>query len=131
MVEVGKPIVSFEVDDAGSSNGGAAHLLLLRSLPGRGPQVTVPPSRHLPMVPPPLPPMGWGSPAKREPNLVGYGAVVEHSGRPTRRARVQVQNMKAAAPEAPATADPVVPRQAEAETSERPRSTPSGPEARP
>ncbi|MEQ4520801.1 dihydrolipoamide acetyltransferase family protein [Pseudarthrobacter sp. B907] len=51
VVEVGKPIVSFEVegDDGGS---GAAD-----------------------------------APAKREPNLVGYGAVLEGSGRPARRAR--------------------------------------------
>ncbi|MEC5181088.1 dihydrolipoamide acetyltransferase family protein [Arthrobacter sp. CG_A4] len=51
VVEVGKPIVSFEVegDDGGSGSGEPA--------------------------------------AKREPNLVGYGAVLEGSGRPARRAR--------------------------------------------
>ena len=64
VVEVGKPIVSFEVaDDAGaapSAPSGAAGA-------GSGEAVAEPP--------------------KREPNLVGYGAVVEGSGRPTRRAR--------------------------------------------
>ncbi len=45
VVEVGKPIVSFEIEDDGAGAG------------------------------------------KREPNLVGYGAVLEHTGRPARRAR--------------------------------------------
>ena len=53
VVEVGKPIVSFEIE----GDDGAA--------------VPRPPRR----------------PAKREPNLVGYGAVLEASGRPARRAR--------------------------------------------
>ncbi|MFE4836574.1 dihydrolipoamide acetyltransferase family protein [Arthrobacter sp. NPDC056691] len=60
VVEVGKPIVSFEVkDDAGNQPGaaGAAEA--------------------------PLP--------KREPNLVGYGAVVESTGRPVRRQRTLVE----------------------------------------
>jgi 2-oxoisovalerate dehydrogenase E2 component (dihydrolipoyl transacylase) len=56
VVEVGKPIVSFEVqDDAGSS-----------------PAVAAPTDGEAP---------------KRQPNLVGYGAVVESSGRPVRRQR--------------------------------------------
>src|SRR6476661_10498664 len=50
VVEVGKPIVSFEVE--GEAGGGGAD-----------------------------------APAKREPNLVGYGAVLEGTGRPARRAR--------------------------------------------
>ena len=49
VVEVGKPIVSFEIESDGDDSGAA--------------------------------------PAKREPNLVGYGAVLESSGRPARRAR--------------------------------------------
>src|SRR4029079_8946810 len=57
VVEVGKPIVSFEIegDDgaAGSARGGA----------------------------------DGAAAGKREPNLVGYGAVLEASGRPARRAR--------------------------------------------
>ncbi|MEV4954656.1 dihydrolipoamide acetyltransferase family protein [Paenarthrobacter nitroguajacolicus] len=123
VVEVGKPIVSFEVEDAGSSNGGGAPVAVKESVGtgSAGDRAAVETSANGAAA---APADGVGSPAKREPNLVGYGAVVEHSGRPTRRARVQVQNMKAAAPEAPATADPVVPRQAEAETFERPRSTP-------
>ncbi|MFD8237514.1 biotin/lipoyl-containing protein, partial [Streptomyces sp. NPDC059696] len=64
VVEVGKPIVSFEVDDAGSANGGKAA--------DGGAESAATTSE---------------APAKREPNLVGYGAVVEHAGRPTRRAR--------------------------------------------
>jgi 2-oxoisovalerate dehydrogenase E2 component (dihydrolipoyl transacylase) len=56
VVEVGKPIVSFEVkDDAGNQTAAAA-----------------PAEAALP---------------KREPNLVGYGAVVESTGRPVRRQR--------------------------------------------
>ncbi len=52
VVEVGKPIVSFEIE--GDDGAGSA--------PDPGP-------------------------ARREPNLVGYGAVLEGSGRPSRRAR--------------------------------------------
>ena len=56
VVEVGKPIVSFEVEgDAGGQPAAAAE--------------SVAPA------------------AKREPNLVGYGAVVESTGRPVRRQR--------------------------------------------
>ncbi|WP_426986935.1 dihydrolipoamide acetyltransferase family protein [Pseudarthrobacter sp. Y6] len=61
IVEVGKPIVSFEVaDDGGASPSGAAPAGAATAAAGT---------------------------AKREPNLVGYGAVVESSGRPARRAR--------------------------------------------
>jgi 2-oxoisovalerate dehydrogenase E2 component (dihydrolipoyl transacylase) len=78
VVEVGKPIVSFEVpDDAGAS-----------------PAVASPAEGEAP---------------KRQPNLVGYGAVVESSGRPARRQR----NLAAPAVE------PV-----ETRSHERPRSTP-------
>ncbi|MFE4195417.1 dihydrolipoamide acetyltransferase family protein [Paenarthrobacter sp. NPDC056912] len=114
VVEVGKPIVSFEVDDAGSSNGGGA--------PAAGDRSAVETSAKG------APAAGGieavGAPAKREPNLVGYGAVVEHSGRPTRRARAQVQEVRSARPETAAIAEPVVARQAETEIPERPRSTP-------
>ncbi|NJC21905.1 pyruvate dehydrogenase E2 component (dihydrolipoamide acetyltransferase) [Arthrobacter pigmenti] len=82
------------------------------------------------------------APAKREPNLVGYGAAVEKSGRPTRRAR------RGAAPTLPAkpadaptvdeTAEPAAvqdsfshtesepeaPANAGGASAERPRSTP-------
>lgn len=89
VVEVGKPIVSFEVaDDGGASPSGAA------------PAET--------------------EPAKRQPNLVGYGAVVEGSGRPARRAR----NFTAPVVE-PARGPVVEPVETgPVETAERPRSTP-------
>ncbi|WP_326958217.1 MULTISPECIES: dihydrolipoamide acetyltransferase family protein [unclassified Arthrobacter] len=107
VVEVGKPIVSFEVEgeDAGAARGpGAA---------GGG---------------------GADAPAKREPNLVGYGAVLEGSGRPARRAR---SFSAPAAPAAPAPvalaaapgpvveSDPVIePVGPVPSAAERPRSTP-------
>ena len=99
VVEVGKPIVSFEVegDDGGPAGGSDAD-----------------------------------APAKREPNLVGYGAVLENSGRPARRARsfaapavsvaAPAPAVEPAAPApvvAPAEAHPAAPQSAE-----RPRSTP-------
>ena len=57
VVEVGKPIVSFEIegDDGAAGSAGAG--------------------------------ADGAAAAKREPNLVGYGAVLEASGRPARRAR--------------------------------------------
>lgn len=119
VVEVGKPIVSFEVpDDGGTSPSGAA--------PAGGA-----PSRVAPAVP---------GAVKREPNLVGYGAVVESSGRPTRRARnftppvvepargsvvepVEVEPVRTEAPVTEPARSSVV-KPAETETAERPRSTP-------
>jgi 2-oxoisovalerate dehydrogenase E2 component (dihydrolipoyl transacylase) len=66
IVEVGKPIVSFEVaDDGGASPSGVA-------------PAGVAPAGAAPAV---------AGAVKREPNLVGYGAVVESSGRPARRVR--------------------------------------------
>jgi len=70
------------------------------------------------------------SPAKREPNLVGYGAVVEHTGRPTRRVRANVQTVQAGTVQAetPQARPMEVPREStphpDAATAERPRSTP-------
>ena len=57
VVEVGKPIVSFEIegDDGAAGSAGAG--------------------------------ADGAAAGKREPNLVGYGAVLEASGRPARRAR--------------------------------------------
>ncbi len=69
VVEVGKPIVSFEVDDAGAPPSAVAG-----SSEGLSSEVA---STESPAE----------SAAKREPNLVGYGAVVEKSGRPARRQR--------------------------------------------
>ncbi|MBP1136966.1 pyruvate dehydrogenase E2 component (dihydrolipoamide acetyltransferase) [Arthrobacter sp. PvP023] len=102
VVEVGKPIVSFEVegDDGGPSAAGPAA----------------------------------AETAKREPNLVGYGAVVEGSGRPARRARTFASPVVEPAPgptaaETTATVEPVETRAtaasaAPAAAAERPRSTP-------
>ncbi|MET3809733.1 pyruvate dehydrogenase E2 component (dihydrolipoamide acetyltransferase) [Arthrobacter sp. UYEF3] len=103
VVEVGKPIVSFEI--AGDDGDGAGE-----------------------------------EPAKREPNLVGYGAVLESSGRPARRARSFAAGAAtAAAPmapvapvaptieaaEAPAPADDsAAPAPSGSRAAERPRSTP-------
>ncbi|MCU1530828.1 MAG: branched-chain alpha-keto acid dehydrogenase subunit [Arthrobacter sp.] len=104
VVEVGKPIVSFEVEgDAAASAD-----------PGGGPA------------------------AKREPNLVGYGAVLEASGRPARRVRsfaspavVPAPSPVAAPVVEPVVAAPVVepaaPQSAApaaGRPAERPRSTP-------
>ena len=105
VVEVGKPIVSFEIegDDGAAGSGGSA--------PGVGADAAG---------------------GKREPNLVGYGAVLEASGRPARRARTF------AAPAAPpaVAAEPVAPVRAaeqiaskpvetlQSAPGERPRSTP-------
>ncbi|MDZ4090863.1 MAG: dihydrolipoamide acetyltransferase family protein [Arthrobacter sp.] len=117
VVEVGKPIVSFEVegDDGGPAGGSGTA--------GGG---------------------GEDAPAKREPNLVGYGAVLENSGRPARRARSFAAPTAATAPApvaervdaapvlpvAEPVAAPVVPETGRVETlpathpGERPRSTP-------
>jgi pyruvate dehydrogenase E2 component (dihydrolipoamide acetyltransferase) len=92
VVEVGKPIVSFEVEGeaAGQPAGGAAE----------------------------------APAAKREPNLVGYGAVLEDTGRPVRSARTfaaaPVEHIETAAP----LVEPVETKPAEPLTGERPRSTP-------
>ena len=102
VVEVGKPIVSFEVPDDGAAR----------------PAAETPTAAAAAAV-------GAG---KREPNLVGYGAVVESSGRPARRAR----NLTVV--EAPVVETPVVElvetrpvetkSVAPARPAERPRSTP-------
>lgn len=108
VVEVGKPIVSFEVkDDAGSQPAAAA-----------------PAEAALP---------------KREPNLVGYGAVVESTGRPVRRQRTlpspvaEPAGLKASVVEPaaagraggqPVDTQPVDTKPADTPVAERPRSTP-------
>ncbi|SDK67941.1 pyruvate dehydrogenase E2 component (dihydrolipoamide acetyltransferase) [Arthrobacter sp. ov407] len=110
VVEVGKPIVSFEIEDDGA--GGSA------------------------------PDAAAG---KREPNLVGYGAVLEASGRPARRTRtfaapaaasvaaepVPVAPVRAAEPvesmqveSKPVESKPVESKPAASVPGERPRSTP-------
>lgn len=134
VVEVGKPIVSFEVDDPGASNGGNG--------PAAGHQAAGEPKS----TSEPASDGGSGSdsgsesnggsqpveasgatasPAKREPNLVGYGAVVEHTGRPTRRVRAHVQAVQAETPQArPAEVARESTPHPDAATAERPRSTP-------
>ncbi|MFE4543087.1 dihydrolipoamide acetyltransferase family protein [Arthrobacter sp. NPDC056727] len=98
VVEVGKPIVSFEVtDDAGSPPAAAA------------PAEAAPP--------------------KREPNLVGYGAVVESTGRPVRRQRTLpspvVEPVETKSVETKAAAvEPIETKPVETRPAERPRSTP-------
>ena len=101
VVEVGKPIVSFEVEGDDGGSAGA-----------------------------PGPAGAADAPAKREPNLVGYGAVLENSGRPARRARSFAAPAATAAPVAEPVAAPVAPEAGRVETlpasesGERPRSTP-------
>ncbi|WP_347110532.1 dihydrolipoamide acetyltransferase family protein [Paenarthrobacter sp. S56] len=106
VVEVGKPIVSFEVDDAGPSGGANADGGAQADRPDAGGVET------------------QAAPAKREPNLVGYGAVVEHPGRPARRARGQVRTQAVQAPSGTEAAAPAVPAAVEPPAGERPRSTP-------
>ena len=80
-VDVGAPIVSFAV--AGEYDGG---------VPAAG--------EHDPAVRAVLPGPSVADevPAKREPNLVGYGAAVEKGGRPQRRHRVLPPSTPAMAP---------------------------------
>jgi len=120
VVEVGKPIVSFEVaDDAGGSP----------SVPsGTVPSGTIPSGT----VPSGAGSAGSGESAaetpKREPNLVGYGAVVEGSGRPMRRARnfAPVARLAETKPAESAVqvVEPADTRPADTRPTERPRSTP-------
>ena len=100
VVEVGKPIVSFEVadDDGGSPS------------PSSG-AVSAGPGEAAVETP------------KREPNLVGYGAVVEASGRPTRRPRNFSPVVEPVETKLPVV-EPVETRPVEPGTAERPRSTP-------
>lgn len=107
VVEVGSPIVSFDVPggDTGGDSGADAGKATADD--------------------------DDAQPAKREPNLVGYGAALEKSGRPARRARrsdtsvpvatpAPAVSSAAAVPSAPAD-EPSVPAEA---PRERPRSTP-------
>lgn len=116
VVAVGNPIVSFEVtDDAGlppaaATDGPAAASRGPAAGAGRG-------QSDAEEVP---------APQKREPNLVGYGAVVESSGRPARRPRSFAPTGSGAADSSAAKlrqADPRAAAPAESPV-ERPRSTP-------
>ncbi|MGX5715631.1 dihydrolipoamide acetyltransferase family protein [Arthrobacter sp. MAHUQ-56] len=99
VVEVGKPIVSFEIpDDDGPGPSESAGLSS-----GAGEQAVETP--------------------KRQPNLVGYGAVVESSGRPTRRPRTFAAAGALETAAAPAD-EPAETRPVETRPTDRPRSTP-------
>ncbi|MDQ0869851.1 2-oxoisovalerate dehydrogenase E2 component (dihydrolipoyl transacylase) [Arthrobacter sp. V1I9] len=112
IVEVGKPIVSFEVaDDAGNPSSGP------------GPAASSPAAPASPAV------GQEGEPARRQPNLVGYGAVVESSARPARRPRNAlpvVESFPVTAPGVePVETQPVETQPVKTQPVEtRPRSTP-------
>jgi pyruvate dehydrogenase E2 component (dihydrolipoamide acetyltransferase) len=111
VVEVGKPIVSFEVDDAAAPPSVAAASGVAGSNAGTSGEAT-----------------SVGPPAKREPNLVGYGAVVEQTGRPARRQRnfdgaAEREPVSEPIPEAERPAPLPVPSEPIA-GQDRPRSTP-------
>ena len=125
VVEVGKPIVSFEVaDDAGPAPSGAG-----------GPAASVKDEAAGQAVGQDAGESAAGTP-KREPNLVGYGAVVESTGRPARRPRTfPVAGPAGTMPAGtvstaalPAETQPAAVEHAEASpeqpAGERPRSTP-------
>ena len=99
VVEVGKPIVSFEVPDDGTAGPSATPTAAATAAAVAG---------------------------KREPNLVGYGAVVESSGRPSRRARnLTVVEAPAVEPsERQGSETSPETRSAQTRPVERPRSTP-------
>ncbi|GAA4041943.1 dihydrolipoamide acetyltransferase family protein [Arthrobacter methylotrophus] len=111
VVEVGKPIVSFEVDDAGDSPSGGSDA----GTPGASDSEGASDFEK--------------ALAKREPNLVGYGAVVEKSGRPARRQRnfdggvTEHEPVNEPLAEQPVQVPVAVPSEPTAEQ-ERPRSTP-------
>jgi 2-oxoisovalerate dehydrogenase E2 component (dihydrolipoyl transacylase) len=129
IVEVGKPIVSFEVPDDGGAapsgaqpSGNAASKEAVSGAAGAG--------------------SAAAETGRRQPNLVGYGAVVESSGRPARRPRnlSVVPTAQATAEAEPVETRPVASAPVEtrpvdapmvqpaetgkADTGERPRSTP-------
>ncbi|MHA7220247.1 dihydrolipoamide acetyltransferase family protein [Arthrobacter sp. MDT1-48-3] len=80
VVDVGAPIVSFEVPETDGA------------MPAQASEPTAPSASR--STPPPSDPADVAAdvpddvPARREPNLVGYGAAVEKGGRPQRRSRI-------------------------------------------
>ena len=118
VVEVGAPIISFDVPAAAGAEGGVG-VGGPAAADSEGAVAVTSPADDV-------------APAKREPNLVGYGAAVEKGGRPARRAR----GGSAVSPAAPAqdqapdrAQSPAVSEAAPApavnlSASERPRSTP-------
>ncbi|MEZ2391118.1 dihydrolipoamide acetyltransferase family protein [bacterium RCC_150] len=127
VVPVGKPIVSFEVDDVGAPPAGVAPAAGSGPAAGAGaPAAPVAPAA-------PAAPAGKAVQAgTREPNLVGYGAVVEETGHPTRRPRNLAVDGSRREAEVPASTVPTVPSVPLREAGEpqavpekeRPRSTP-------
>ncbi|WP_423184171.1 dihydrolipoamide acetyltransferase family protein [Arthrobacter sp. NyZ413] len=107
VVEVGKPIVSFEVDDVGAAGSTGA---------GSGSEVST--SNGAAAAVP------QATPAKREANLVGYGAVVEESGHPVRRHRTFDPVAEREAVQAPVRQPVQQPAPQTIQEPERPRSTP-------
>jgi 2-oxoisovalerate dehydrogenase E2 component (dihydrolipoyl transacylase) len=98
-VNVGEPLVTFEVSGPeGGSPEGAAPAPVAAS-PANAPSSAVATPAPTPTAPTPVAPLASDG---IEPNLVGYGAQPERSGRPTRRARVALP--AAAALSVPATA---------------------------
>ncbi|MFF1254024.1 dihydrolipoamide acetyltransferase family protein [Pseudarthrobacter sp. NPDC058329] len=111
IVEVGKPIVSFEVaDDAGAPSSGPGTAASSPAV--SSPAVSSPAAGQ------------EGEPARRQPNLVGYGAVVESSGRPARRPRNLSPVGEAAQTKPAETKAPVVEPAGTGPVGTRPRSTP-------
>ncbi|HJV99730.1 MAG TPA: dihydrolipoamide acetyltransferase family protein [Arthrobacter sp.] len=112
VVEVGKPIVSFEVPDDGGAAPAAAAPAVAVGAPAAAAVAAA----------------GAGQSAgtgKREPNLVGYGAVVESSGRPTRRPRNLTVVAQAAAVAEPAETGPAENKPAETPAAGHPEATAS------
>jgi pyruvate dehydrogenase E2 component (dihydrolipoamide acetyltransferase) len=112
IVEVGKPIVSFEVSDDAATPS---------PVPGTPASSPVSPASG--------PGALEGQEAKRQPNLVGYGAVVESSTRPARRLRnlrpVADSDTPRSTVVEPVETKPVETRSPVVEPAEtRPRSTP-------
>ncbi|WP_115788036.1 dihydrolipoamide acetyltransferase family protein [Arthrobacter silvisoli] len=113
VVEVGKPIVSFEVDDVAAAPSGVGE-----------PAVDAGNAAGAPAAPP--------APV-REATLVGYGAAVEQGGHPTRRQRTFAPAARPAVPataSAPAAVEQSAPsavlqfERQPGRQAERPRSTP-------
>ncbi|WP_024477011.1 dihydrolipoamide acetyltransferase family protein [Arthrobacter sp. CAL618] len=102
VVEVGAPIISFDVPAAAGAEGGVGGPAAADS---EGAVAVTSPADDV-------------APAKREPNLVGYGAAVEKGGRPARRAR----GGSAVSPAAPAPAPDQAPAQDQAPAPDRAQS---------
>jgi pyruvate dehydrogenase E2 component (dihydrolipoamide acetyltransferase) len=115
-VEVGSCIVTFELEGPGEDDSAAPS-----EAPAQ-PQAAEPAAA--PVAEPAAAPAAEPEEHAPEPNLVGYGAGPERSGRPARRKRIDAQQPSALAQApAPAAAMPAA-AAAPARSGERPRSTP-------